>query len=264
MSGIAKFLVLINGLLSLIFLTWSIALHTEQVPEKDQTVGTEKIQGRIDQFNRRIAAESNRAGIAIARWGRYNQDLVGLENERPLRQDGYFQLLKTIREGKDLANMPIDKAAGPARELTINPVNGLIELQVDPDTRKLTPPGKPLVAREGENLDSIINYDKELRLLVEQIDGKQKAIQKLIASEEVLTAQIHGTDAKKGLRTLVREQESVITSAKGGIAFLTDIITTREAESRLFDRRRGSLRNRVGELKVYLEKDGSPKVTIRD
>jgi len=235
--------VLINAALSIVFLFWAIAIYTERInwftgtgPGAAQSVGmVDRAKAKLDALN-----EANqRAGF---RWAKNYDQVANQENARPTRRDYYRYLLNKVQTGTGFVNNQVQKNM-PVAALEMHPAGWLME-------------GKPILLRETTPLDSIEGYNRRIADTVAQIKETQDSIVKLIKQQSELTSDIYGTPMKKGLRTLLSEQEQIAKSGRQERDFVRPFRTNREAEYDILLKRVQSIEKRLGELQKFADTRG--------
>jgi len=246
MRSLARVLVIVNAGLSIVFLFWAIAIYTERInwftgtgPGAAQSVGmVDKAKAKLDALN-----EANQR--AASRWA-INYDRVagqnGWENLRPARRDYYRYLLYKVQTGTGFANNQVQKNM-PVAALEVFP-NGLVM------------EGKPIMVHDTTPLDSIDGYNRRIADAVGQIKETQESIVKLIKQQTEFTNDIYGTPMKKGLRTLLSEQEQIARGGRQERDFVRPFRTNREAEYDILLKRVKSIEERLGELQKFADTRG--------
>jgi hypothetical protein len=244
MRSLAKVLVLVNAGLSIVFLFWAIAIYTERInwftgPAAGgaQSVGmVDRAKGRLDALN-----EANQR--AASRWATNYKQVADNENLRPYRRDFYRYMLYKVQTGTGYANNQVQKNM-PVTSLEPQPPLGLVV------------EGKPIMLRETTPLDSIDGYNRRIGDAVAQIKETQDSIVKLIKQQTELTNDIYGTPMKKGLRTLLAEQEQIARGGRQERDFVRPFRTNREAEYDILLKRVKSIEERLGELQKFADTRG--------
>jgi len=248
MTFFGRFLICVIFASSMLMLTWAISVRTQQVPLKDASGASraEEAKGRLTKLENTIKT-LNRAGYrANVAWNDAKTQLVALETERPLRQAFYARQLDLVQTGmlpdpKTGQKKPI---AEPVQELQFTPKGTIL---VDSDqgrpALKESPTGVPLVA--------IDTYRAQLDRIAGEFKDAQVKEQMAITKHQESTDQLIDIAEKKGLRTLLREQQDLLVRIIDEIAYLQPSLTNGFAESQLLLKRKNSLTNRLNELKDY-------------
>jgi hypothetical protein len=243
MRSLAKILVLVNAGLSIVFLFWAIAIYTERINWfTGPAAGGAQSVGMVDRAKAKLDALNEANQRAAGRWLNNYTQVANHENARPARRDYYRYLLYKVQTGTGIANNQVQKNM-PVAALELQPNGWLME-------------GKPILLRETTPLDSIDGYNRRIGDAVAQIKETQDSIVKLIKQQTELTNDIYGTPMKKGLRTLLAEQEQIARGGRQERDFVRPFRTNREAEYDILLKRVKSIEERLGELQKFADSRG--------
>jgi hypothetical protein len=243
MRSLAKVLVLVNAGLSIVFLFWAIAIYTERINWfTGPAAGGAQSVGMVDRAKAKLDALNEANQRAAFRWANNYVQVAAREDSRPRRRDFYRLMLRWAQTGDGFANNQPQKNL-PILALEVLP-NGEITV------------GKPILLRETTPLDSIAGYDRRIADAVAQIKETQESIVKLIKQQTELTNDIYGTPMKKGLRTLLAEQEQIARGGRQERDFVRPFRTNREAEYDILLKRVKSIEERLGELQKFADSRG--------
>src|SRR5262245_16002564 len=107
MTKLGKWLVLINVMLSLVFLAWAVGLYSNRInwatPPSDSG---QRVQGMVDELKEQITRLVAARDAADARWFDATGRVLALEMDRPARQKYYADLTRSVRQGDVAAIKP--------------------------------------------------------------------------------------------------------------------------------------------------------------
>lgn len=247
MAFIGKLLVVVHAAASLTVLTWAFGIYTQRIdwnnpkPREGQAARSglyEQQKAQADLFN-------TNANKAYYRWASNLNQVEALERERFPRRDFYQKELDTIRRG-----------TGTLKELAIDPRTGFLDISP-------TAARKDFIVREskmsgdptGVLAQSIATYENMMKKTLEDIEASIARNQKAIEERDQLNREIIDvTDPvfRKGLRTLIAEQQEIRDAATAENAYVAGFVTNREAEFGLLRKRRDAMLARIDEIKKWL------------
>lgn len=246
MGFIGKLLVVVHAAASLSVLGWAVGVFTHRIDWNTPKVdaGKEAAPGLFDR--QKAEADKYTAGVdkSYTRWSGNLSQVELLERERYPRRAFYAAELHRIRTGKVNVNgKEIDVRDDPVRVM-VNAPNGY--LNIDPNA-----PRQAVEIRPGFKANSMAGYDRLTTKLVEDIQASQAQNARAIAEREKLNDDIIGhtqPTLKKGLRTLLAEQQGFKDRADREEMYVIGFVTNREAEFGLLKKRRDAMEDRKKEM----------------
>jgi hypothetical protein len=250
MTQTGKTLVIVNLVLSLVFVAWAIGLVTNQTPWPTLDAGDgPKIEGMVAKLQTEIKRLTDARNSADVRWG---DAYVELQNVEKLRADAQvFQaaLLRSVRTGDAVVrsgNRDV-KIDPPVQQLEFGPT-GLLLLQ---------PNGRPAVKIGDRDALSLAGYDTLIQQTLVGIEKAEADERRLLAETDALTKQINGvpvppgrdaTLAEKGLRVQIRERQERIHNLRLEQEYLRSPLTYYTLQREQLRQRQAALAARLGEL----------------
>ncbi|VTS07242.1 hypothetical protein [Tuwongella immobilis] len=247
MTFFGKLLVGLIFASSMMALTLATSVYTQFVPLKPNPArgGEEWKNTRLTKLEDKIKT-LNRAGYrAKYSWTAANTKLTALEKERPARQAFYASQLELVQSGSYTdANGQKKAVAEPVQELVLDPSGNL-------DISKLEGRAPIKESPTGASLVAVDAYRSQLDRIAGEIKDSQLKEKDLIEKHQMLTNELIDVADKKGLRTLLREQQDLLVRINDEIDYLRPSLTNGLAETQLLLKRKNSLTNRLNELKAY-------------
>jgi hypothetical protein len=246
MAFIGKLLVVVHGALSLAVLAWAIGIFTNRIDWNTPPVeaGKESSPGLYAKQEAKAKEYSEAVDKAYTRWSGNLLRVQMLEGERYPRRAFYAEQLQLVRTG-ELNGKPV---ANPVRVLVTAP-NGYLDVRPNAQRpvfnvrdEKKTGDGTGVPSK------SIAQYDREMAKMVEDIQASQMRNAQAIAERDKLNLEIVGRPGMKGLRTLLREQQTIHDQAVAEDVYVVGFVTNREAEFGLLKKRRDAMTARMDEL----------------
>jgi hypothetical protein len=244
MTQTAKYLVLVNLVLSVVFVAWAVGLLTNEVPWHTPPAGDgPKVEGLIAELQGQIKQLDTARKQADVDWGDAYVQVQATEKQRTDAQNYYTALLNSVRFGNVADIKP------PVQQLAFSGPN------VDITKRN----GRPPITIGDADALSLAGYHEKIQQTIKEIDAAQAAIKKLIAETEALTKQINGvppgdpnapTLAEKGLRVQIREQQDLVHSLELEQQYLRSPLTYFLLQRDQLRQRQAALLARLDELKA--------------
>ncbi|HEY8506566.1 MAG TPA: hypothetical protein VIL46_18430 [Gemmataceae bacterium] len=248
MTFFGKLMVVLTAVLSLAVLAWATAVSTHSVdwfPPKGQSA--QEVKGRVNELKDRISGLVRAAERAQYQWDAGRRELAQAEQERAQRLAWYAGQLELVRQGT-IGGRP-------------QPPPHVQTLELDPATGRLPlgqPTGRrPELAGNNQPLLNLTAYAQTIDNSLRELQDLQQQVAGLIKEEEQWTNLIIDTPDRKGLRTLIKEQEQILRDSLDEQAYLLPHLTNRRAEVALVERRQRSLQGRVDEVKQYYGTGGA-------
>ncbi len=242
MNTLGRILVLTTFLLSMLLMTWSIALYTQRLEWFSRTTEDgEQIRGRIDTLRDQIEDEVRYTERGEYAWRVGLQGLRQEEVQRPLRQRWYQDFLSMLETGQ-WRGQPVQN---PVRELSL-------PLQYsdpsDPNTPSM-PPILDNITGKPQPLRALNYYFNAIKQQQSDIQAIQQEISQLLEESKRLDQEIlGGPNVRKGLRQRIKESEEILADLINEIEYLQPSITNGRAESEVLLKRLRSLQNRLSEV----------------
>jgi hypothetical protein len=239
MTFLGKMLVMLNAILSFLFLAFAVALFTNQIRWNNyQPEGGEKIVGKIERLLADLKQHNAGRDNAAARYEPSLKSLVDLEKVRPTRLLEYAKELAVIE--KKTAET---KADNPVHEL--QPIDARTDLIPLP----LAGPQPKAIEYQGQALKSIGDYEELYVTTQAEINQLQAKNKQLIEQHVGLTEDINGVAGKKkGLREFIKEQQTMLAASKAEQEYIEPFRTNSLVEGDLLLKRNSLLTRRVQEL----------------
>jgi hypothetical protein len=241
MEKLGRGLLLLHAMLSIGVLAWALGIYTNRIKFK---TGSPETPGVIDQTETKLGDLKTASERAFSRWSSNIATVTNLEQERFPRRAFYQGQLYMIYFGTTGPGQPA--VPTPVQQLIMSPRNGYLDIT--------NPTGRPAIdvrTNPRTAARSITGYEKDLVSLADSIVKAQTESARLIVERKKLNDEIAGPTEPpifKGLRQLIREQQSIIENADGELGYVTNFFTNREAEFGLLKKRRNALINRKNEL----------------
>lgn len=238
-TKIGKWLVVLNAGMAVAFLMWAVAIYTQRIDwfTPKEASGGEKVAGQIEAMaeKHKIANAAHSAAYTIFANNKSQVDLQ--EGARPARRDFYRGQIALGQSGL-LNGQPVPQ---PFQQFESVGTSGLMAFN--------KPTGRPAINyRPNEPLLSIADYAKRIGETTAQLKTADVDVKKLVEDLRVENDKITGTDAAKGLRTYIKEQESILNGARDENDFLGTTFANLIAETTLFTKRLEAMRQREKEL----------------
>src|SRR5438270_6050367 len=100
MTNLGKALVLLNLVLSLVFVAWGVGLVTNQVPwNTPQSTDGARVQGMVETLQKEVERLRPGQQAADNRWTDAYVEVLQLEKQRPDNERYYADLLRSVRQG---------------------------------------------------------------------------------------------------------------------------------------------------------------------
>jgi hypothetical protein len=234
---LGKILVFVNLTAALVFAGWAVGVATNRIDYTGTgapAVAGGTAQGELAQRKALVQDREKAAGLALARWQANTATLLDLEKQRPAAQSWYDDKLSILEKGTNKAGQP-----GALTALVYN--NG--RLQVGQE-------GNPLLGPDKQPLQSRVALNLLLKNTEDEIQKQIQLAETAIKQAEALTVEINGLpDKQKGLRDLIREEETAQLNAVNELAYLRPFRYNRQAEAELLQERRAQMEARINELK---------------
>jgi hypothetical protein len=236
---LGKILVFVNLTIALIFAGWAVGVLTNRIDWTGTgapAISGERAQGEFAKRKSEIQDREKAAGFALGRWMTNTADLLDLEtNQRPTAQAWYRNKLSILEKGVDEARKPADLSA----------------LVYDKDGRLvLYQEGHKLVGPTKQALPSRVALNQLLTSTENDIQAQIRAEQTALKQAEELTVEINGIKGgQKGLRDLIKEQETAYQNALSELEYAKPFRYNRQMETELLTERRAEMEARLQELK---------------
>ncbi|OAI48161.1 hypothetical protein AYO44_07830 [Planctomycetaceae bacterium SCGC AG-212-F19] len=208
MRMFAKFLVFSNLILSLIFLSWAVALYTQRLdwaPHKNILSGEkDEKSGRLYFLVEEIKELVEHRDLAEKRWQVDADKLPKLEKRRLDYQQWYTDQISLAQTGRPASG-------GKAPDVPV------IQLERIPDDKeglfKTDPKERKAQQAAGQDLKSAEDYQKQYNDLKNEMDKLQAQIIKQVEMNEKLTHDIAGipgktTGLRKSVDTLILQKQA--------------------------------------------------------
>jgi hypothetical protein len=240
MTQLGKILVVANLALSLMFAAWALAIYGNRIDWGDTAERPDAVRGKMNERKADLTAAVAARDKAVARWEKALGRLRTDEAERPKAQEWYAEQLKIMETGVD--------AKGQAHP---NPVQELVyrqgQLVVDPGTNR--PQQKAVEWTRTQPLVDLAHLSLEFNKTMKDLATEKDALDKLMLEEQRLTEEVNGDGKqKKGLRTLVAEQEQERLNSLNEQEYLRPLLYNRMVEAQLVQKRQRTLESRLREL----------------
>jgi hypothetical protein len=255
MTQFGKFLVCVNFMFALLFLTWSTAVYTQRIDWKE----------RLETLEEKINTRSADRDASQARWAAELPLLPAAEKERADYLAWYPEQLQILRTGKDKAGKVVEPVV---RRLVRRPDGLLLEINDKKPENVIS----IIVANDAgaqpvekiENLRSYDDYEAEWKKLREEVKVNQKQIQELVDQNKMLTEEIAGVFddkdktklIKKGLRAQLADEQSYAQLFLDEMGALKPQLGARLIET-------DALKRRVEQLSARLKQLQDPGVAVR-
>jgi hypothetical protein len=240
-TKLGKYLVFVNLVLALFFLSLGIGVTTNRVdwPGTMKTGPAGEVKAGIVQKAEDIKNLTQAASQALTRWAPTLPELVKLEQDQPAKQNWYKDQLSILQTGKDASGKPY---MGPIRTLSYK--NG--QLQLDNNGFPVLEP-MPAVPF---NLQPIQEMNRMLADNQELVKKEMAKVAEYMKEEGRLTLEINGKPGEiKGLRDLLAEEVAVEKNIQEELEYLRPLRYNRQVEAALLLNRQLSLKKRLEELK---------------
>ncbi len=243
-TQLAKILVFVNLVLSLVFASWALGVYTQRIDWGKKAAAADRPAGELA---RRLEAIDRLGGgsregsrqRAEARWSRAHQYLQALERVRDQNQQWYAQQLQVLFTGM-IGGKPI---VPPVQALVYN--QGVLVVDPLPFGR---PQLRPVADRAGQPLPALQSLDQEYQKTNKEIESTMKTIAGLIQKERELTVVINGEGPRKGLRRQLAEEQAETDKVLAEQEYLRPLFYNRHAEAQLLQERQKALEDRLKEL----------------
>jgi outer membrane murein-binding lipoprotein Lpp len=241
MTNLGKTLVLLNLVLSLVFVAWGVGLVTNQVPwNTPQSSDGARVQGMVETLQKEIERLRPAQQSADNRWTDGYVEVLQLEKQRPDNERLYADLLKSVRQGGVADINP------PVQVLEFQP-NGPLALKRS---------GRPPLTLNGQPSLPAAGYAQAIRDTLQKIQQAEDEVKRLNAETGQLTTQINGTKprteaktaAEKGLRVQLAEQEEMLKGLQLEQQYLHSPLTYTTLQTAQLRRRQAELAARLDEL----------------
>jgi hypothetical protein len=259
MTLLAKILIFLNLLLSVLMLAWALALFTNRVDwSNNQAKGQQPAGALLGRVKRKDDAQAM-LDLAAGHWrealrGNDGKDkrpahdgLPAWEARRAADRVWYADQLKLARstpntpDGKPVVIKRVSLSKEGQAVLDAN--NSNRPMMVDATRRK---------DDKGEGGGPLYSYEyyvAELVRLTQQLEAAQVEYQKAVKRETELTEEAIGTKEKpKGLRQRIIDEEEKLKQAKEERKDVADRQTNSEVDAELLVARREQLKRRIAEL----------------
>jgi hypothetical protein len=233
-----KILVFANLVLSVMFASMAVGIYTNRIDWpgfRTASYQGEEVRGELAQRKKDVKDAEDVASKALTRWLEATKKLNNLElKERPEALAWYANKLLILDQGKD--------QAGQVQAVTsLVQKDGQLVLfqngQLVPG-----PTAQPLQSRSYY----VAEFGKNAKAIQDQVDLTNQAL----ATAEDLTVRINGIPEKqKGLRDLLREEETAHRNALDELEYVKPFRYNRQAEAELLSKRQIALEARLDELK---------------
>jgi chromosome segregation ATPase len=254
MRKFGKFLVFTTLVLSLIFLTWAIALYTQRLdwaPHKNIITGEVDMQsGRLYQLTLELKTLGEDLELAEKRWQRDAATLLELDNRREVYQKWYKEQLALAQTGTKASGEKVPDGYPPVIQL-------IRDENSDPPGMYIMDEKQRKAVTSGEKpVQSIAHYNQEYQRLKKQVDDLQVEIDRLIDENKKLTELIAGIAGKsRGLRGDVDDLNNHRKQFEDEIAILMPLLRAQQINIEQEKRRLEQLEER---FKVLQDRLGLP------
>lgn len=245
MTKTGKILVIVNLVMSMVFVAWAVGLLTNQVPWHTPPAGDgPKVEGMVAKLQDRIKSLTAARDAVEGRWADSYVDLQRVEKLRADGQRYYAMLLRSAREG----NVPEIKP--PVQDLVFGPDNSL----------KLDLNGRPAYKVDGADALAIAGYHQKIQETLAAIKKAHEESLELVAQTEKLTNQVKGvtpqnkeapTLEEKGLRVQLFEQRDLLHGLQLEQQYLRSPLTYLTLQREQLKQRQTALLARLTEFKGH-------------
>ena len=256
MGFLGKLLVILNGALSLLFLTWALGVYTNRMDWfSRKTASGEEVQGRVERLQAQISDLATARGRAESRLKTNSQELTdpnnGPEVMRPGWLDFYDFRLNLVQTGRGPDGKEVPD---PVVEIVVQ--GDRLALAKQPITKPdIDDPSKQTPLRSVEYYAGSPDSPGGATAVVSKdIAEAQKETASLIEQEKKTTLEIVGPPNGKGLRTRIDEQRAIARNAANEREYLQEFLVNRQAEVQLLQKRLRSLERRIAELQEFIKK----------
>jgi hypothetical protein len=236
---VGKILVFANLVLSMMFASMAVGVYTNRIDwpgTRTSSFQGDEVRGELAQRKKEVRDAELVASTALTRWLDMTKKVNDLEGKvRPTALAWYADKLLILDQGKN-------------REGQLQPVTAL---KYDKEGVLLFENGPPVPGPSNQPLQSrsfyITQFNENAQAIQTQIDLTNQAL----AAAEDLTVRINGIKDKqqKGLRDLLREEETARQNAEAELDYVKPFRYNRQAEAELLVKRQQALETRVEELK---------------
>jgi hypothetical protein len=223
-------LIYVNLALSLTFAFWALAIYANRVDWSDRKSGDEI--GEYARLNDAVKQLDGARGPAEARLQSARTALAKLDDFHPRLQEWYANDLKAERSGNQPILSPLYAKGEPQSDNQGMPRMGPV----------LGPGDKPI-----RDLASIAKLEQLYTEKLEKIQAVTSQLDKLIADENQLSAQI-GDGKAQGLRAELAAEQAKIKASLDSQENLKPQVYNRQVELALLLKRQRALEARVKEL----------------
>jgi hypothetical protein len=240
MTQAGKYLIVANLALSLIFAAWALAIYGNRVDWGDTAERPDVVRGKYNERKAELTAAVAARDKAVARWEKALDRLRSDEADKPRAQQWYAEQLKILETGTDAKGQGV---ANPVQQLAYK--QG--QLQLDRNTGR--PLLEPIEWTRTQPLLDLTRLGQEYNKTMKDLTAEKETLDKLLAEEQRLTEEVNGDGKqKKGLRTLVAEQEQERQNSLIEQDYLRPLLYNRLVESQLVRKRQRTLESRLREL----------------
>jgi hypothetical protein len=234
MTKYAKWMIFANLALSIMFLSWSLGLYSQQMPWQSQIKDTlaPQIKSLVEARN-----------TADQRWATAHKAVVAKETELPRRRAYYDEQMKIALTGMNNKNEPVTPAI---QVLEVR--DGLVVMNTGANR-------KPFKIG-GQDALSLAGFQNAINKQLDEIRDTKQKIAKVVEDTTKITQQIKGTKVgdeaitaeERGLRVQVADARQVERNAQLEQEFLQTDLTNYKVDLEMLKRRQMALEARLKEL----------------
>ena len=243
-TQLAKILVFVNLVLSLVFASWALGVYTQRIDWGKKAAAADRPAGELSKRLEEIdrlggASKEGSRQRAEARWVKARDHLLALETVRNQNEAWYAQQLEVLVTGL-MGGKPVPPPVVHA--LVYDKGVLVVDLQFG------RPQLRAVGDRKGQPVAALETLEQEARKLNDQIKATMQKIAALVQQEQEHTLTLNGEGPRKGLRRELAEEQAEMEKSVAEQEYLKPLLYNRQTEAQLLQERQKSLQERLKEL----------------